>query len=169
MTSACKPLIVRRSQRVDESLQHGFNWTLEFSRHWRPFTPQALGAVVIPLKLQTGLQYRVTQAGQTAQYDGGCEPDWPVRAGKRVIDGTVTWDAEEIDADSLERTILTSVWTPVPAVGITITQQTVDNEAGKQRTACQIVVATPGEFEIINEVGTSDALIYVGIIKLSVE
>lgn len=61
---------------------------------WAPSTAYALGAKRRPSQPQrNGLAYQASVAGTS----GAAEPGWPLELGATVVDGTVTWTAQELE------------------------------------------------------------------------
>jgi hypothetical protein len=144
--------------RVGERKPYGFDVTKFCTNYWSPGEVYAVTEVVRPRDVEdggkgpTGLQYRVTVAGQCVDR----EPTWPTTAGETVVCGTVTFIAEAISNTSLKKTISSSTWSG-PAT-ITIDDDTTQSSDGEQKTA--VFIEATEEFseavEVVNHVTFSD-------------
>jgi hypothetical protein len=156
---------VEKCQKAGENRPYGFDWTVFLANLWRANSPFAVDDRVRPSTEQkhTGFEYS-SSGGQSS---GKREPVWPTTLGGTVVDGSITWTAAAMSTDGLLETIVTSTWT-VPDE-ITDTTDAVVNEAGRQATSVFLASATPGEYEIVNEIVTSSGAEYQAIITLTVE
>lgn len=144
--------------RVGERKPYGFDLTKFCANYFRPGEVHALTEVVRPREVEdggkgpTGLQYRVTTAGQCVDR----EPVWPTTAAETVVCGTVTFTAEAISNTSLKKTISASTWTG-PAT-ITIDDEATETSDGEQKTAAFIEAteAFTEPVEVVNHVTFSD-------------
>jgi hypothetical protein len=144
--------------RVGERKPYGVDLTKFCAHSFSPGEIDDLAEIVRPLeedaggKGPTGLQYRVTTAGQCANR----EPTWPTAAAQTVTCGTVVFTAEAISNASLKKTITASAWTG-PAT-ILIEDEATETSDGEQKTAAFIeateAFSTP--IEIVNHVTFSD-------------
>jgi hypothetical protein len=156
---------VEKCQKAGENRPYGFDWTVFLANRWRANTPFAADDRVRPtteLK-HTGFEY----ASSGGQSNGKKEPTWPKVLNATVIDGSIRWTAVAMSTDGLLETIVTSTWT-VPAE-VTDTSDAVANEAGRQATSVFLASATPGEYEIVNEIVTSSGAEYQAVITLTIE
>jgi hypothetical protein len=88
-----------------ETLDYAADFTSHCARFREPNTDYSTNAVVVP-KRATGLQYKATTGGRS----GTDEPRWPLTATQTVKDGSITWTAEAVNADSLMRTLSSVSW-----------------------------------------------------------
>jgi hypothetical protein len=156
---------VEKCQKAGENRPYGFDWTVFLANRWRANTPFAVGDRVRPtteLK-HTGFEY----ASSGGQSNGKKEPSWPKVLAGTVLDGSIRWTAVAMSTDGLLETIVTSTWT-VPGA-VTDTTDAVASEAGRQATSVFLASATPGEYEIVNEIVTSSGAEYQAVITLTIE
>jgi hypothetical protein len=156
---------VEKCQKAGENRPYGFDWTVFLANRWRANTPFAVDDRVRPtteLK-HTGFEY----ASSGGQSNGKKEPSWPKTLSATVLDGSIRWTAVAMSTDGLLETIVTSTWT-VPGA-VTDTTDAVVNEAGRQATSVFLASATPGEYEIVNEIVTSSGAEYQAVITLTIE
>jgi hypothetical protein len=156
---------VEKCQASGEKKPYGFDWTVLLANRWRANSPFALDARVRPTTelLHTGFEYS-SSGGQSS---GKKEPSWPKTLSGTVIDGSIRWTAVAMSADGLLEHIVSSVWT-VPGAITASGEATVD-EAGRQATSVFLTAATPGVYEIVNEITTDTGAEYQAIIELTIE
>jgi hypothetical protein len=128
---------------------------------WEPGRVYENGVRVRPASKPSGFEY-VSTAGQSAHR----EPKWPLTIDASIIDGSVTWTAKAISNASLSRTIATAVWTA--PVGITISNQSLINTNGAQRTKAYIQGDGAGNYEVSALVTFSDGSVEQYIIEAAV-
>jgi hypothetical protein len=135
----------------EEEKLRGFDYTKFLANVWTASSVYLAGEVVRPPKA-TGFQYRALNDGQTR----ASAPTFPTTDGATKTDGTVVWQAEPIDNDSLRSTIAASVWNADDS-SITFADQAIDNTAGRQRTSVIIGGGVPGATHtVINTTTMSD-------------
>lgn len=105
------------TQHPEAVLDYVADFTAHCVRYRDSNRDYANGTAVQPRK-PSGFQYR-SSAGRT----GSSEPLWPTVLGRTVQDGSVTWTAEAISADSLTRTVSSVAWTA--DAGVTVTPITL--------------------------------------------
>lgn len=102
---AC-PLTVPVEKRAGEVKRWGFNLTPYLARVWFPgYVYQETMAIRPPVP--TGFQYRALNDGQSSSRQ---PRRWPVVLGDTIVDGGVTWEAEQVTSDSLERNVSSVEW-----------------------------------------------------------
>lgn len=152
---------LKACQGVAEKKLYGFNFTTLLSRLWAADEPFAAGVKIRPT-VATGFQYS-SSGGQS----GAEEPAWPTELAATVVDGSITWTCEAIDANSLADGIDDVTWTADP--GITVDPQVPVVTPGLQRVDASVSGGTVGETYLIDaEVLTDGAMEYVARLELSI-
>jgi hypothetical protein len=129
---------------------------------WRPGQYFPALSAALPTKVFTGLQY-----SSSGGWAGTIEPRWPATVGATITDGSITWTAEAVSNDSVKATIVDSEW-DAPA-DITITDEQIENTAGRQVVSALIAGGTAGrKYEVKNTVTLSDGAVEVSILEVSV-
>ncbi len=157
---------IERCKAAGETKPYAFNWTLQLSRRWSANTPFAADVRVRPTTevKQTGYEY----ASSGGQSSGKKEPSWPKVAGGTVRDGSITWTAVVLSADSLLEEISVSSW-DVPTGLIGSGEATVI-APGQQATEIQISDGVPAqEYTIINAILTTEGNTYEAAVDLSID
>jgi hypothetical protein len=156
---------IEECQRAGEIRPYGFDWTVFLANRWRLNAPYAADDRVRPTteEKQTGFEY----ASSGGQSNGKKEPTWPKVLSATVIDGSIRWTAVALSEDSLLETIVSSTWT-VPGSVTASLEATVDT-AGQQATSVFLTSATPGAYEVVNEITTSLGAEYQAVIELTIE
>ena len=139
---------------ADEVKLRGFDYTAFLALLWAGGTVYETGEVIRP-PTANGFQYRATNTGQTKSR----APAFPTTEGATVLDGTITWQAEPIDNNSLRSIIDTSTWT-ADDPSITFSVEAVDTADGRQRTSANIHGGMAGEdYTVINRVTFQDGTV----------
>lgn len=160
-----KCLEIRKAcQRSTARLPYGFNWTKELARKWDADSPFTAGLKIRPLTDSTGFQYS-SSGGQS----GPEEPAWPTELGAEVIDGSITWTTELVDADSLDDGLASDDWSASEPAGLTVEGQVLQADPGAQLTAAYLSGGEPGvTYEIENTITTDNGQEMVARIVLQV-
>lgn len=145
--------------RVGERKPYGFDLTKFCTNHWSEGEIYDADEVVRPREIAdggkgpTGLEYKVTQAGQCTDI----EPVWPTTNAATVTCGTVIFTAQPISNASLTKTIGASTWS-CSLASIVLDDDAVESSDGEQKTAVFIeateAFTTP--VEVVNHVTFGD-------------
>lgn len=146
-------------------LDYAFDLTERFAIPRQPDHPYASGARVRPIAEGTGFQYQ-SSGGVTNGDD--FEPQWPTEDGGVVVDGSLTWTAEDITFDSLRYRIDSVTWTAPD--GITLSDEQVIDQPALQEARVTVAGGTAGEkYRIVGVVTTTNGLEYEVRIELKVK
>lgn len=157
--------LARKSVCQHKSARHAYeaDWAAECAFAWESGKGYPLNAIVRPSE-SSGYEAKATTAGQS----GANEPKWRGKGvGDTVTDGSVVWTMQRTSADSLEKTIASSLW-EAPA-GVTVDDDEIIDTDGNARTRAYFACTTPGEYEVVNTVTFSDGSVGVAIFDLEVE
>ena len=146
-------------------LDYALDLTERFSIPRQPNFPYASGAHVRPIDGGTGWQYQ-SSGGVTNGDD--FEPQWPTEEGGTVVDGSLTWTAEDITFDSLRYRIASVEWTAPD--GITLSDESVIDQPAMQEVRVTVAGGTAGQkYRIVGVVTTTTGLEYEVRIELKVK
>jgi len=84
---------------------YGIDWTIWLAQRWAPAAEVQAAYCIRPYPAN-GFEFICTKAGQS----GADLPEWPLKAGATVIDGSVIWTAQETTSDSLLTTVQSATW-----------------------------------------------------------
>lgn len=139
---------------ADEAKLRGFDYTGFLANVWEASTVYLTDERVRPPRAN-GFQYRAMNDGQSK----ASPPTFPTTAGATKLDGTVEWEAEPIDNESLRSTIASSVWTADDS-SLTLTDESIDNTGGRQRTSVTIGGGVPGTtYTVVNTATMADSTV----------
>jgi len=157
---ACR-IVSKVCKTAGESKLWGFDYARDpetgalafLARGWRPGQVYAQDAVVLPNLKWAGLEFKGS-GGQS----GTKEPQWPTVDGATVVDGSITWTAQELSNDSLTAYIEYSDWEADPA--LTITDEQLISSGGVQRTTVIVSGGAAGKkYEVRNIVTLSNGAV----------
>jgi hypothetical protein len=156
---------LKACQGSQSVLDYALDLTERFSIPRQPNFPYANGAHVRPIEGGTGWQYQ-SSGGVTNGDD--FEPQWPTEEGGTVVDGSLTWTAEDITFDSLRYRIDSVTWTAPD--GITLTNEQVIDQPAMQEVRVTVAGGTAGQkYRIVGVVVTTTGLEYEVRIELKVK
>ena len=157
---ACR-ILQKVCKTFAESKQWGFDYVRDpetgalgfLARAWRAGQVYPANVVVLPNRAFFGLQFS-SSGGQS----GRKEPNWPTSDGATVVDGSITWTAEELSNDGLQSTIVTSDWEA--DTGLTLASEELTNTNGVQRTSAIVSGGAPGrKYEVRNIITLSNGAV----------
>lgn len=156
---------IKACQGDQAKLDYAFDLTERFAIPRQPNHPYAESACVRPTEGETGRQYR-SSGGVTNGDD--FEPQWPAENGGEVVDGSLTWTAEDITFDSLRYRIDSVTWTAPD--GITLSDETIIDQPALQEARVTVAGGTAGQkYRIVGVVTTTTGLEYEVRIELKVK